>query len=620
MLLRRLRRSGTVLRFLFANSFFNVGWTVKSIAGHGKVQDNRDLVGKVQAQEQQAGTGRHQSIIDKKLSEETDNWRCGSNNSQQSCDGAIAAAEAGEYEAAMSGQKCQSAKESNTVPESRLCRGGSCFPFFAAALRDWRSGTERQVRMDKTQSSDGSMRGHTTAEKNQTGRKAAGSQTSPDARSGRSTQAPSGGREDLPREQLAPASQEAIAAPALPVGDQADEDLLRKIMGAEAGLMFSGERKLLNENQGVLSFLSAQDVGKLLQSTKAGFGGKVAAAAHAQHHNDTSLESRTESCEDLFLEVLRERVGAKRPEDYWNRQIDMGVDYLEHFLLQMDRDQNDRTLHPPQTATSPGGKQKQDWTVYLLMTMATETCGPAVPHRRADTTNKWLLYSSKALAKGCHRNDRTFFREVLDFFHEDVPVHRRSVMTRLLKRETQSKAVVWNPPRTNAFARQRAAGGPPVQLVDMSLNPNQKTLDGRCRLAMATEFLFQKPSRVYERLFPVRLGYCLNKSAELSDDNGARPFAHFFHDDPLRLDAQYYPAFRKMFRKLAGRWRSQSDGSDLGWSYDQLQWDWRSFHGKRLKHTFEYTGKYPIRPVPKMLDNRPADFLVKFPTKILDAL
>ncbi|CAD7927170.1 unnamed protein product [Amoebophrya sp. A120] len=143
-----------------------------------------------------------------------------------------------------------------------------------------------------------------------------------------------------------------------------------------------------------------------------------------QYRHDSQPENRTESCEDLFLEVLRERVGAKLPEDYWNRQIDMGVDYLEHFLLEMDRNQNARTLHPPERTTSPGGKQKQDWTVYLLMTMATETCGPTVPHRRADTTNKWLLYSSKALATGCHRNDRTFFREVLDFFHEDVPVHR----------------------------------------------------------------------------------------------------------------------------------------------------------------------------------------------------
>ncbi|CAD7927168.1 unnamed protein product [Amoebophrya sp. A120] len=154
----------------------------------------------------------------------------------------------------------------------------------------------------------------------------------------------------------------------------------------------------------------------------------------------------------------------------------------------------------------------------------------------------------------------------------------------------------------------------------MSLNPNQKTLDGRCRLAMATEFLFQKPSFVYERLFAVRLGYCLNKAAELSDDNGARPYRHFFDDDPLRLDAQYYLAFRKMFRKLAQKWRAGSDGSDLRWSYDQLQWDWRSFHGKRLKHTDHYTGKYPIRPVPEMLADNPSDFLVKFPTKIQDAL
>ncbi|CAD7966003.1 unnamed protein product, partial [Amoebophrya sp. A120] len=77
-------------------------------------------------------------------------------------------------------------------------------------------------------------------------------------------------------------------------------------------------------------------------------------------------------------------------------------------------------------------------------------------------------------------------------------------MTRLLKRDTQSKVVIWNPPKTNSFSRQRAGGGPPVRLVDMSLNPNQKALDERCRLGMATEFLFQKPSQVYGRYFPVR--------------------------------------------------------------------------------------------------------------------
>ncbi|CAD7960512.1 unnamed protein product, partial [Amoebophrya sp. A120] len=80
-------------------------------------------------------------------------WHCGSNNSQQTCDGAIPAAAVGECEAVMSSQRCQSAVKSKTVPESRLCTGGSCFPFFAAALRDWRTGTERQVRLDKTQSS-----------------------------------------------------------------------------------------------------------------------------------------------------------------------------------------------------------------------------------------------------------------------------------------------------------------------------------------------------------------------------------------------------------------------------------------------------------------------------------
>ncbi|CAD7973670.1 unnamed protein product [Amoebophrya sp. A120] len=149
----------------------------------------------------------------------------------------------------------------------------------------------------------------------------------------------------------------------------------------------------------------------------------------------------------------------------------------------------------------------------------------------------------------------------------------------------------------------------------MARNPNPLILDRRCRVAMATEFLFQNYDLVYNSLpFPVKHGYCLNP--ELINATDPRLWVTPVRREPL--DENWYPFFRKMFRKFAKKWRSGSDGVGLRWSYDQLQWDWRSFHAQRLRDRGSYEKLLDKRAplVPKRLTNSPKSYLVFYPSKI----
>ncbi|CAD7960520.1 unnamed protein product [Amoebophrya sp. A120] len=396
-----------------------------------------------------------------------------------------------------------------------------------------------------------------------------------------------------------------------------DEDLRSSLARVEAGLMLSGRPGgLLNEQQGALSFLSAQDVGSFLQASKRYsqqdmFGPGVAAAAIAQHTHDRSIENRTESCEDLFLEVLRENVGTKMPRDFWNTDVDRGLDYLKYFQLETQRESGAAVHAPDRPAADT------EWSVWLLMKMAMETCNPGNAYKRGGTTS-WWMYTSKVLSKGCHKSDRNFFREVLEFFQEDAPMENKSGTQRLRERWAgTSKLVLWNPPKTRSFPGQRSTpwADEPPQPVDMSLNQNRSpVVDRRCRLAMATEVLFQNPSSVYGLQFPVKLGYCLNPWN--LDAAPRRPHSGFFLTDPMKMDSEWHPYFRRMFRRFADRWRSRSNGVSKRWSYDQFQWDWRSFHGKRLKYTWWYKHLFKEGRDPQILNENPADYLVEVPTKV----
>ncbi|CAD7973674.1 unnamed protein product [Amoebophrya sp. A120] len=392
-------------------------------------------------------------------------------------------------------------------------------------------------------------------------------------------------------------------------GRRKHRNMLDDIKSSEPALMMFGNQQL-NANEGILSFLSAADAGALLNASKLhsqkdAEGKKVAVAALAQNTDDRTLANRTESCEDLFLEVLREKVGTKLPRDYWNADIDLGRRHLQSFQ---------RMIEGPESAAPPN---LTPWSVRLLMTMARETCNPATAYQY-DFGSALVVprkYSSTALSSGCHKNDRGFFREVLEFFHENAPENRKSIASRLRRTGTDSaKLVKWTPPETLAFSR--ATDDSRLSRVNMALNPNQGALDSRCRLAMATEFLFQKEDDVYNVEFPVKYGYCLNPWDYFG---GSRN--RFMLEDPI--DEGWYPYFRRVFRQFKRKWRAGSDGTKLHWSYNQFQWDWRSCHAKRLgalaTHKFlERMNKPP--KLPAMLAARPADFLVAKPSKIADDL
>ncbi|CAD7946477.1 unnamed protein product [Amoebophrya sp. A120] len=408
----------------------------------------------------------------------------------------------------------------------------------------------------------------------------------------------------------------------------ARKDFVDHIRGSEEALLMFGRSKLLRETQGVLSFLAPTDVASWLQTSKSNadrkdtLNAKVRAAAIEQNKNDLLLENRTESCEDLFLEVLRDRLGKKKPRDFWNAGVDKGKDFLKDYRKRIEED--DDPIEEPQILSESG----TTWSVRLLMTMAAETCNPAAGHLQ--TQNRMFSmrenYGKRKLSKGCHRNDISFFREVLDFFHEDVR-SRRPHKTSLrpdsaasggVAAETSSakqrKLVVWNPPRARAFYWGRNTR----RAVDMASNPHRELLDARCRLAMATELLFQKHTEVYEtRDFQVKIGYCINPFVEYWV--GAEYEYGLSVAEEIRED--WHPNFRKLFRKYAKRWRDGSDGVDLRWSYEQFQWDWRTFHAKRLRDTTAYNSKKRGgKPVPEILAANPGRFLVVNPTRIADDL
>ncbi|CAD7974058.1 unnamed protein product [Amoebophrya sp. A120] len=397
----------------------------------------------------------------------------------------------------------------------------------------------------------------------------------------------------------------------------------------ERGLLLSGNStrtSLLNEKDGILSFLSPKEAVAVLQTSKkhtddveqeergaapsisnASENNSVKAASWEQYRHDSKLENRTESCEDLWLEILRERVGTKKPRDYWNTMVDMGADYLEKFQAEVERPQEE---------------------VRFLMTMARGMCSPARVYESVGDLAISIRsdYDSDKLRKGCHKSDRAFFREVLDFFHEEVSPARLNARTPSKRRKEKDGAtkrgekdekrkwvLTWNPPKAHAFSLAPADFAAPV---DMARNRRgRRILDARCRLATATELLFQNYHAIYDQpRFPVKLGYCL--SPELKPEPMSYRNA-FVRTDPL--DDTWHPFFRKMFRKFAQKWRAGSNGKNSRWSYDQFQWDWRSLHAKRLKNTGMF-GKYlpgrKPRPLPSILADNPERYSVSVPTKI----
>ncbi|CAD7973675.1 unnamed protein product, partial [Amoebophrya sp. A120] len=268
----------------------------------------------------------------------------------------------------------------------------------------------------------------------------------------------------------------------------------------ERGLLLSGNStrtSLLHEKDGILSFLSPKEAVAVLQTSKkhtddveqedrgapstsnASENNSVKAAAWEQYRHDSKLENRAESCEDLWLEVLRERVGTKKPRDYWNPQVDGHSDFLAKFQCRLDS---------PRRRKQTAGET--DWSVLLLMSMAAETCSPLRSYSTSENETAILQdrYASENLQKGCHAGDRDFFREVLDFFHAEVSRSDRTS-------EKGKHVVIWNPPQeTNGFNGTLAARA-------IASNPNRGLLDSRCRLAMATELLFQRHAVVYDTPF-----------------------------------------------------------------------------------------------------------------------
>ncbi|CAD7929697.1 unnamed protein product [Amoebophrya sp. A120] len=371
-------------------------------------------------------------------------------------------------------------------------------------------------------------------------------------------------------------------------------NLLDSIRNSEDGLMFSGSNVLNDrKSDGILSFLSPKDVASMfmvnkLHSNTDEFGTKVASAAAVQAEQDRSLESRTENCEDLFLEVVRERIGNRKPRDYWNPQVDGHSDFLAKFQNRVEPRRRKQIA------------SETDWSVLLLMSMAAETCSPLRSYSTSENGSATLQdrYASENLQKGCHAGDKDFFREVLDFFHAKVSRLDRTS-------ERGRHVVIWNPPQeANGFNGTLAARA-------IASNPNRDLLDSRCRLAMATELLFQRHAVVYDTpFFFVKHGYCLNSDP---DANVSDVEDEYSRQDPI--DAAWYTSFRRLFRTYARQWRTESDGVNLRWSYDQFQWDWRSHHAARLQNTSYYdTRRKDDRRPPRILAANPGEFSVVIPT------
>ncbi|CAD7960510.1 unnamed protein product [Amoebophrya sp. A120] len=370
----------------------------------------------------------------------------------------------------------------------------------------------------------------------------------------------------------------------------AQPHFLGDLSAAEPGLILAGSRtQSLNESDGILSFLNAADAALFLQSSRShsqkdpsGAGAKLATAVREQHDKDTSLARRTENCEELFLEVLREKVGEKRPADYWNAELDGGYDYVKYFQTQVQR-------KPTQTGNQqqlPPSEMK--WTVLFLMAMAAKTCDP--PSALAETIlpnhHPWGYadtYSAEKLRRGCQKSDQAFFREVLNFFHEDAPAkgackYRKSSSS--CKQVTGGRLVVWNPPGT-VLTKGRVLGWGRTLPIRIARSRHYEKFDSRCRLAMAAELLFQKHSKIYGSRGPyhAKHGYCLNHEyiLDAAHPNDIESYYHF--EDPI--DRNWHPLFRRMFRKFADKWRRQSDGTSPLWSYNQFQYEWRRAHGER---------------------------------------
>ncbi|CAD7960518.1 unnamed protein product [Amoebophrya sp. A120] len=374
-------------------------------------------------------------------------------------------------------------------------------------------------------------------------------------------------------------------------------------LSMEDGLLFLGHEKddLLNRGSGILSFLSPKQTTAVLGLSKefapsGNLGSRVTTAAKAQHKNDVALASRTESCADLFLQALREKVADRKPRDFWNTGIDgAGLDYLQGFVASDTKPEEGQPLIGSDI----------DWSVKLLMVMAGQTCNPLAAYRRVeDAEARAGLYHRRNLETGCHVTDIDFFREVLSFFHEDVADSVALKNPGGVEGENPTrKVVVWSPALTNSFGARE----------NMALNPNQTELDGRCRLAMATELLFQRQMEVYEVMdFIVKHGYCLNP------DSNSEIERQYRRSDPL--NDNWHIFFRKLFRQFAQKWRRGSDGRDPRWSYDQFLWDWRTTHAKRFSTRSARRELCPSRPsecpLPKVLAKHHEKYGVTLPTEI----
>ncbi|CAD7953034.1 unnamed protein product [Amoebophrya sp. A120] len=378
---------------------------------------------------------------------------------------------------------------------------------------------------------------------------------------------------------------------------------LGDLSATEPGIILAASRtQSLNQSDGILSFLNAADAAVFLQSSRShsqkdpsGAGAKLATAVREQHDKDTALARRTENCEELFLEVLREKVGDKRPADYWNAEIDGGCDYVKYFQSQVQRkpvQTGDQQQLPP---------SKMEWSVLFLMAMAVKTCDPPseVAESMLPNYHPWGyadIYRPETLRRGCQESDRAFFREVLNFFHEDAPAkgacrYRKSSSC---KQVTSRRLVVWNPPGT-VLTKGRISGWGRLQPKSIATSRHYEKFDGRCRLAMATELLFQKHSKIYgsRAQYHAKHGYCLNHEY-IFDALPGDIESYYNFEDPI--DRNWHPLFRRMFRKFADKWRRQSDGTSPLWSYNQFQYEWRRAHGER-----DGSAGFPEMPSPAWL-------------------
>ncbi|CAD7960508.1 unnamed protein product [Amoebophrya sp. A120] len=273
-------------------------------------------------------------------------------------------------------------------------------------------------------------------------------------------------------------------------------------------------------------------------------------------------------------------MGGKKPKDFWNPEIDDGRDYLQEA-----RDQ----------FAAAGGHLGQTtaldpdiWTVATIMTMMPHCYGNfRAFDLRAMNSWPWLeidVYETNRLqtTQCLPAEDEPFFKHVLNFFHERIPSTTNSASTSL---------VVWEHPLILVPERLEPDGRGGWTPISANVSESGRVIhEERCRIGMATEYLFQAQNCVHEfgptNFDDLPYGYCLDTGPREKLNLDEKPehwpekaiaeeqTRHSKGSTEPLVHPKWHETFRAEFYRRASFWRRGSTGSGAKWSYIHFRWNW----------------------------------------------